>query len=143
MSVDHHESNVTTTLTRRSAALQDQPDTFIVRHHLSHTLTQTLTLLDSGHYPMPMGPGGGYGHFPPPLPPPRMSRGGPRSIASSKGSSYSAGPRMPYRGAPYGYPPNMYYGYPPYAVSNMYYCPSSTVWLLEYDSIGYSAFRVT
>ncbi|XP_064397697.1 uncharacterized protein LOC135344431 isoform X2 [Halichondria panicea] len=66
----------------------------------------------SGHYPMPMG--GGYGQFPPPLPPPR----GTRSIASSKGSSYAGGaPRMPpYGGMPYGYLPNMYYGYhPPYA----------------------------
>ncbi len=65
-----------------------------------------------------MGAGqGGYGNFAPPLPPPRGSRGGPHSVASSRGSSYSAAgpPRMPYGGVPYGYPPNMYYGYPPYA----------------------------
>lgn len=122
MLVDHLESNAITTLTLRSAVLQDQRDTFTVSHTRSTLITHayTVTPLDSGHYPMPMGAGGGgYGHYGPPLPPPRGSRGGPRSVASSKGSSYSAaGPRMPYGGVPYGYPPNMYYGYPPgYAVS--------------------------
>ncbi len=87
---------------------RESPPCFIIAM-VTHDLT------DSGHYPMPMG--GGYGQFPPPLPPPR----GARSVASSKGSSYAGGaPRMPpYGGMPYGYPPNMYYGYhPPYAVSS-------------------------
>ncbi len=105
------------TVTQRSAALQDQQDISIVSH-LPSLIIMSINHgpTDSGHYPMPMG--GGYGQFPPPLPPPR----GARSIASSKGSSYAGGaPRMPpYGGMPYGYLPNMYYGYhPPYAVSSL------------------------
>lgn len=61
--------------------------------------------------------------YPPPLPPPRGSKG-PRSVASSRqssqGSQYSGHP-MPYGAMPpYGFNPNMmaaYYGYPGYTVS--------------------------